>query len=315
MRTIAFFAPSRIRRARRVFSRPLQGLWLLARPRPDDAATTIPLRGGDLQVPAWKGWRKVLLGALERWGWSCRLEDGVVVVDMAPRELRIRPWDSDRFSFSEVVLNDHYGMRLMDLAGKLVVDVGANVGYSAVVAAMHGARVVCFEAMPETADACRANIEAAGFAGQVELRREAVVGAERSHIDLFQVPGRSWSASAFSGWVEQVERGVPEQVRVPARTIDRILGELPQVDWLKLNVEGAEWDILENVGLEHLARVRRISAGLHDTREPGLHERWSALTSKLRGAGFVVTSQPDPGSVFPEHVALEAVRGAAAVAR
>lgn len=312
-----FVSPRMWAGARRIFSRPLAGLMLVAKRLPNDARAVIPFKSGDLEVQPWKGWRTLLRACMFRDGWSCALRDGEVVVTIKGHDILVRPNDSDRYSFNGLQVSDYYGVGQLDLHGQLIIDIGANAGYSAIQAAMSGADVVTFEALPETAEFCARNIAGSGLSSKIDLRAAAVVGGNTTHIDFYHAPGSSWSASPFEDWVKRVEDGSAVHVRVPAVNINSVLAEFKErgVAWLKFNVEGSEWDILENASDESLKIVKRITTEMHDTGGDKLVGRARRLIARLEELGFHVSQEPDLGALaddatFPEHVSIDAIRSA-----
>jgi len=68
-------------------------------------------------------------------------------------------------------------------------------------------------------------------------------------------------------------------------TLDRLLSRVDccEIDYLKMDIEGAEYQVFENASYESLRRVRRIGMEYHGT---GSYEK---LLNRLKTAGFEVT--------------------------
>jgi FkbM family methyltransferase len=180
--------------------------------------------------------------------------------------------------------------------GDTVLDIGANIGFFA----MHlqqlarGIRVHCFE----PADANRAmigrNVEANGCASSVAVHPFAVAGG----------PGRLELRGAANSVHRSIfpSRFVGEEVEVvDAVGLDQALdlcGDRP-VDLLKIDVEGAEIEIVEGLTAGRWRQVRRAVVEYHDLFRPGCRER---VCRVLTDAGFslrVVTDGPgDLGLIF-----------------
>lgn len=130
--------------------------------------------------------------------------------------------------------------------GGTFADVGAHVGFMSLVAARQvGARgrVVAIEPVPENAAAVRANA-ALNAMGQVTVI-EAAAGASGGEAELITVEDTLWTRLASVGPHER-ERG-----RSVVRTValDELVagGELPLPDVVKIDVEGAELDVVEGM--------------------------------------------------------------------
>jgi FkbM family methyltransferase len=123
--------------------------------------------------------------------------------------------------------------------GMVVIDVGANVGDVAAVAAecvTASGRVIAFEASPDNARLLR---ERFGALPQVDVRHAAVSdqsGTLMLHLDAKSSKRHSLFEAAVS------VRG--SSVTVPAITLDDVRRELPRVDLLKIDAQGAEGRIV-----------------------------------------------------------------------
>ena len=111
--------------------------------------------------------------------------------------LRIKPRSGESFTFYEIMVRHDYlndGITLRP--GATVVDIGANIGAFAVMAASivgPRGRVIAFEPIPETFERLRENVALSGL-GQVECRR-AAIDAEEGEIAL-RVTARSSQATS-----------------------------------------------------------------------------------------------------------------------
>ena len=137
--------------------------------------------------------------------------------------------------------------------GMTVVDVGANLGYYAVIALGRNApagRVVAFEPDPANHALLLRNL--LPFGDRATARRQAVTAAPGT-LTLHRHPDNKGKHSVFAA------PGLDAGVSVEAVTLDTALAELgrPRVDVIKLDVEGAE--PLALVGMaDTLARHRPV---------------------------------------------------------
>ena len=138
---------------------------------------------------------------------------------------------------------------------RVVLDIGANTGYFALLAAAasrQGASVYAFEPVARVAAKLRANV-ALNPNLKIEIVEKAV-GAETGVAPIFDPGGvHCYSASLDSSFL----KGEKESYSVPVVRVDDFASErgLADVDLVKLDVEGHEDSALD--GMQHLLRTSR----------------------------------------------------------
>lgn len=155
--------------------------------------------------------------------------------------------------------------------GGIVVDVGANIGIFSLYAAGEGAGAVyAFEPSSAAHERLSKNIEANGLEDTVAIERCAVWGGEETvvRIPLGASPHNRISNSC------DLQADTEE---VPAASLGKILERhgLDHVELLKMDCEGAEYDILLSAGAETLAKLRDIRVEYHGGRISELDEHLS----------------------------------------
>lgn len=140
--------------------------------------------------------------------------------------------------------------------GDTFVDVGANIGYFAMLAASivgPTGRVIAFEPNPANCDLVRRSAEANAFAGRIELH-PAAVAERRMQLHLVTPGIDSNGRLATSAEEAVVETDLPS---IEAVTLDETLADLERIDVIKLDVEGAEaraWQGMQAI----IARYRPV---------------------------------------------------------
>lgn len=121
--------------------------------------------------------------------------------------------------------------------GSTAVDVGSNVGIHALtLAAVVGpsGSVTCFEPTPHIATALERTLRLNGFSDRAHVHREAVTD-KPGHVTFYRAHHGPMS-SIFS----LPDFMAAEEIQVPATTLDERIPHGSRVDFVKIDVEGAE---------------------------------------------------------------------------
>jgi FkbM family methyltransferase len=167
----------------------------------------------------------------------------------------------DLFVLRELFIDETYRDLLALIGGEPVriVDVGANLGSFVVwLHRRHGVReAFCFEPEPTSFQLCRFNLFGNGcdFAKVVQ----SAVGGRSRRISLQTADGRPGAVSIYKA---PSDNGRTAEVEVIAmnRWLQEVSGEF---DILKLDCEGAEWEILDETPPKEIRRFRIIVAEVH----------------------------------------------------
>ena len=131
--------------------------------------------------------------------------------------------------------------------GDVFIDVGANVGLHTLAAAkaMEGrGKIIAFEPFAETARLLEASVWLNGFSSITEIHQAAVSTASGSQ--LLYLGATSGHHSLFPLYAETGEHS--KSVQVPLVKIDDVIDEKQPVALIKIDVEGAELQVLETAG-------------------------------------------------------------------
>lgn len=145
-----------------------------------------------------------------------------------------------------------YGDTIM--AGERVIDIGANIGAFSLWAAKKGAFVEAFEPSEENYRRLGENIARNDFSRSIRAHKKAV-WSEKGEIRLFHHP---WNIGGHSV-VKDKDSGYEA---VESVTLAEVIGDRG-VDFIKMDCEGAEFEIIMATPDEALAKVRRIAMEFH----------------------------------------------------
>lgn len=166
--------------------------------------------------------------------------------------------------------------------GMLVLDIGSNIGYFALLAARAvrpTGRVVAFEPAPGTFAVLSRNVEANGMAGTVRIENLAV--SDRPGTVMFE-------EDADEAVSSKITEDAAHAVQVSATSVDSYMRDEPQaVDLVKIDAEGAELDIFR--GMRETAcrspRMRTVfELNARHLSEKGLQAK--DFFNELRRQGF-----------------------------
>lgn len=148
----------------------------------------------------------------------------------------------------------------------IVIDCGAHKGqWASAIAERYGCTVHAYEPVPVFS----LTIDRHPKHGRVIVHSFAVGGEAR--MERIHVQGDSSGMFATA----------PDSVEIPVMPIRAVLADFTDVDLIKLNVEGMEFEILEDVIRRELARkLRNIQVQFH-TCAPAFDSRYGAIREAL----------------------------------
>jgi len=195
-----------------------------------------------------------------------------------------RDWDV----LHEIAFARSYG-RAFDFvsrqpAGASVLDLGGNIGLFSLTCARRapGARVFAYEPGPPNFRMFEINCLANPDPGaRIELRREAVGGTAREDNWFFDEanPG----GSGLFG-----QQGKPCRVKIAA--FAEVVASLPRpIALVKIDVEGAEYEILEQTSPETWRDIPAISLELHE--DPRDRMTNPIFLDRMRALGFTIEEE------------------------
>jgi FkbM family methyltransferase len=166
-----------------------------------------------------------------------------------------------------------------------IIDIGGAIGEFSLYAAARdpGARIIAYEPFPESVELFKQNLEMNGIKNVNVISKAVWKSATRLELDIsLQEPLQITSGVS--------EKPTDKSIRVEAVSLADVLhsNKLTSVDLVKLDCEGAEFDILLGSRSETVKAFKRIVMEYHDGAG-GRHH--SQLESHLQSLGYRVTSR------------------------
>ena len=190
-----------------------------------------------------------------------------------------------------------------------VVDIGGNIGVFVLWAApqVPQGRIVSVEANPVSLGCLKLNIERNGLVNVTAM--QAAAGSDGGTMELIYHPG--WEMIAYNAEVSApwfYRQSVParlvrwiiagltnrhtaaepvQRIVTPLMSLERIMDDhgIEVVNYLKLDCEGSEFEVLRNVSGACWSRIERAAIEYH---EFGRDRRVAELVMILEGNGFEV---------------------------
>jgi FkbM family methyltransferase len=213
-----------------------------------------------------------------RWGW------GVVPGERLELRLRnglrqlVRAKTNDLAISRGVFVESCYLPPTLEIAeDAVVIDVGAQIGCFSLFAALRATKgkVFAFEPEPSNWELLGENVRRNGLRN-VELINAAVAGTAGKRTFHLAPDAGGTGAHSLS------PTGGSRSLEVDCVTLPDVCAKhgLETIDFLKLDCEGAEIEILENLDDAFLGRIRQIAMEVHDPAGAG------PQLERLRRAGF-----------------------------
>lgn len=180
-------------------------------------------------------------------------------------DLNIRKYGSDIRVFKQIFLDEVYFFFPENFDPKHIVDAGANVGYSAVwfASKFPNAQILAIEPEQSNFDLLVKN---SGLRKNIKPIK-AGLWNEKTYLKINNPDADNW---AFKTTLAQ--KG--EKFSVETVTIPELMKQFgfDQIDLLKIDIEGAEYELFEKGAEEWLPNVKMIMIEIHDGMRPGCSE-------------------------------------------
>lgn len=181
--------------------------------------------------------------------------------------------------YKELVTDNIYNIKKEQVEGKCVIDVGANIGiYSLLVAELGAKKVLAIEPISDTFNQLCKNINIGNYRNIIPMKN--VVSEKSNSTVNISVKQESGHNSMYN-ITEKYET-------VHTLTLSELVKQCEDDDIvLKLDCEGAEYDILLNVTNEDMSRIGRIMLEIHGDLHP-VYKGHEILNDRLTSFGFII---------------------------
>ena len=198
--------------------------------------------------------------------------------------LKIKFRRQDIFIIDELIVRGEYLKYLnKDLKGKNIVDIGANIGCFSLQAAWSGAKVFSVEASTINYNLLCENIALNKLEDKITA----------SHMAIWKENGQlTFNASSSNpGTGSLVYTTSKDSEVVQCKNMDTFINELPvpSIDILKIDIEGAEFEVLPVLSKSALDKIKIMVGEYH--QNPDFPEHNFAKIKDLLKENFEVTKE------------------------
>lgn len=222
---------------------------------------------------------------------TIRTRDGLKVL--------VRPDTNDFGIFNSVCAGHMYSPPGFEIQPDFtVLDIGANIGSFSLCAGhvLRGGqgRVLAFEPFPENYTQLQRNIELNSLDRHVKPSQRAVWGSTGTiqvHVSGDREPDglQSVSNTGKHSCLPELASPGATTIDVQTTTLNDIVrdNKIAKIDLLKLDCEGAEYEILFKASQDTIKRIQRITMEVHPTPSNGRRE----LEGFLIANGFAISGE------------------------
>ncbi len=203
----------------------------------------------------------------------------------------------DKYLFTETVLEDQYGINIIE-SGSVVIDLGAQAGFFSVFASKKAVKVFSFEPVAENFKILKKNIESNNLEDKI-FPFNLAVSDKKGKERIFLSENHSGGHSVY-GFEEKNKNKYTNQfikskgfnkknfIEVNSVTLNEIfkLNKISYCDFLKIDIEGAEYKVLYRLPDSCFRKIKRIAMECHNLDER--KNNMLFLIGFLKSKGFKV---------------------------
>lgn len=240
-------------------------------------------------MAAFQNWYMLYAG---RYGF---LRKEIELIHRSGLRIKLRPDTDDLRIVKSNFVKKNYTRDFVPITkDSIVVDVGAHIGSFSIMAAKSAYKVLAFEPEPNNYRMLKKNMEL-NHLENMSIFEMAVSGIS-GYQDIYTYQGGSSADySLYKRGITNIKTG-----RIPTISVEDIIRreDLPRIDFLKLDCEGAEHDILRNISFETAAKILGIAMETHSV-PPGFS---IDIPNRLRELGFEVKMSRNGGYLYARRI-------------
>lgn len=236
-------------------------------------------------IATFKNWYMFYAG---RYGF---LRKEIELIHRSGLRIRLRPNTDDLRIVKSNFVKKNYTKDFIPITkDSIVVDVGAHIGSFSIMVARSAYKLLAFEPESNNYQMLKKNVEL-NHLENMSIFEMAVSGIS-GYQDIYTYQGGSSADySLYKRGITNIKTG-----RIPTISVEDIIRQedLPRIDFLKLDCEGAEHDILRNISFETAAKIMGIAMETHSVPP----EFSIDIPLRLKELGFEVKMSRNGGYIY-----------------
>lgn len=182
-----------------------------------------------------------------------------------------REGTSDENTLISCLKEDEYQIqKLPDVQGKLAIDLGSHIGAVSLALASKGYIVHAVEMFQENIDLALRNQMNNILTGVIKFHRTAVTGkggevsAYYANTSTEGGKEHEFIGTLVKDKTPQIGLGGGKEIKVNSMTLEELFKKegIESCEFLKIDIEGSEWDVIRNTSPEILKKIKRIAVEL-----------------------------------------------------
>lgn len=173
---------------------------------------------------------------------------------------KVRGGSTDRFIFNEVWIHNSYTPKGFEINHKdIVVDIGAHIGIFTIMASCYAkkGKVYAFEPFKENYTLLLENVRLNKLKNVQAFNKAVSNKKDKIKFYVSQTKNKGFNS------LQRLDKSQKE-VFVEKISFKEFLKKLPKIDFLKLDCEGAEYEILFSLSKKELEKIKKISMEFHN---------------------------------------------------
>lgn len=183
--------------------------------------------------------------------------------------------------YNEIFIEEEYKYKNIDVEkDDIVMDLGANIGIFSLYALSKKAKLIyAFEPIKEYVELYKKNL----INCPVLIYESAISNKTGKSEIIFNFQNNTILSNIYDEHNWQLDG---KKVEINTISFNEFVNDLEKIDYLKVDIEGSEYDLFENISIENLKKIKKIGCEYHWNHQ----NRLENIINKLKNNNFNVFS-------------------------